>query len=162
MTSLGVKNTRGVRIWHFRSEKMLPWFREGLCIEAKSRKNIFTPKRIIFRQKLHFCYFSLQYKTFPESGKRFSLRKYQIRSPCMFLLIEVSFTEKISKIFSRGWWKNTVFEEKLKKKFLDVFWPFLGVFWPVKETKKHLKMAQKQPRKFFFDLSSKTVWQHNV
>ena len=33
------KNMRRIRIWHFRSEKMLPWFREVLCIEAKSCKN---------------------------------------------------------------------------------------------------------------------------
>ena len=47
------KNMRGIRIWHFRSEKTLSWFRESLCIEAKSRKNrIFAKKRAFFARSM--------------------------------------------------------------------------------------------------------------
>jgi hypothetical protein len=35
------KNMREIQFWHFRSEKTLSWFREGLCIEAKRRKIAF-------------------------------------------------------------------------------------------------------------------------
>jgi hypothetical protein len=61
-----------------------------LYIEAKSRKNrMFATFR-----------FNTQY-AFPESGKRFSLLKCQIRIPRMFLPLEMSFPEKsFEKIFT--------------------------------------------------------------
>ena len=37
--------------------------------------HIFTPKKVVFRQKSHFWDFSLQYKAFPESEKRFFASK---------------------------------------------------------------------------------------
>ena len=68
---------------HF-SLKTITRSRESLCIEAKSRKNV--------------IFATLQ--TLPESEKRFfSLRKYQIRIPSMFLPLEESFHEKIFKNF---------------------------------------------------------------
>ena len=73
------KNMRGIRIWHFQREKILPWSKEGLCIEAKSHDNrIFTT---LHRPSL-------------DQGSVFSLRKCQIRIPRIFLPLEGSFPEK--------------------------------------------------------------------
>ena len=57
------KNMQGIQIWYFQSEKTLPWSREGLCIEAKSRKNAI------------FATFRFNIQAFPESGKRFFASK---------------------------------------------------------------------------------------
>ena len=73
------KKHAGKRIWHFRSEKTLPWFREGLCIEAKSRKNaIFRLFASIHKPSLNqrsaFCFENVKFgfphvftpRSFPE------------------------------------------------------------------------------------------------
>jgi hypothetical protein len=64
MTLLRGKNMWEIRIWHLWSEKMLPCFRKGLCIETKkTRKNAI------------FATFRFNTQVFPESGKCFIVSK---------------------------------------------------------------------------------------
>ena len=88
MTPVGVKTCREFEFETFSKRKTLPWFKEGLCIEAKSRK---IASKIAFLQL-----FASIHRLSLNQGTIFSLRKCQIE-----YLSELNF------------WKNSKFSKSV-------------------------------------------------
>ena len=90
------KNMRGIRIWHFRSEKRFPDSGKAYCVlKRKVAKYDF---------EWDFRLFASIHRPSLNQESVFSLCKCQIRIPRMFLPP----TEIISRKFSRGWPPFTV------------------------------------------------------